>query len=158
MTDFASSSHAPLPEASGGAALAPAAVRRLGRFELRALVGRSAQTMAWRAWDARTQQEMLLVLPRRQPVDAVLLADWLERARRAARLAHPHLAHAVEVGEQERWPYVAYDSAVGPTLAEREKPADGEAATDIARWVMQAATGWPSRMTQATRIATCNPG
>jgi eukaryotic-like serine/threonine-protein kinase len=137
MSDFAASSHAPLsaPNAAG------AAVRRLGRFELRGLLGRSALTMAWQAWDPRTQQTLLLVMPRRQPPDAPSLADWLERARRAARLGHPNLAHAVEVGEQERWPFVAYDRADGATLAEREPTPEGHASDDAARWTLQAATG-----------------
>jgi eukaryotic-like serine/threonine-protein kinase len=116
-------------------------MRRLGRFELRGLIGRSALTMAWQAWDPRTEQALLLVMPRRQPPDAAALADWLERARRAARLGHPNLAHAVEVGEQERWPFIAYDRADGLTLAERDRARDGEAPADVARWTLQAATG-----------------
>lgn len=134
MAAFPDSSHAPL----AGAALA--AVRRFGRFELRALQGRSARCMAWLAWDPRAGQELTLVLPRRQPASAEALADALDRARRAARLAHPHLAHAVEVGEQEHWPYIAYDRAIGATLAEREAR-EGEAPLDVARWIAQAASG-----------------
>ena len=136
MNDFASSAHTPLQPLPG-----PPAVRRLGRFELRTLLGRSAQVMAWRAWDPRSQQELVLVLPRRQPPDAGALAQWLDRVRRAARVKHPQLAAVVEVGEQERWPYAAYAGALGPTLTERERPRDGESSLDIARWVMQAATG-----------------
>ncbi len=117
------------------------AVRKLGRFELRELLGRSARCMAWRAFDPRSAQELVLVLPRQQPPHAAALASWLEQARRAARLAHPNLAHAVEVGEQERWPYVAYDSAIGPTLAERSPPREGDAAADVARWMGQALAG-----------------
>jgi HD-like signal output (HDOD) protein len=139
MTDFASSSHAPLHPAPS--ARADAGVRRLGRFDLRALLGRSAHTMAWRAWDPRSAQELILVLPRRQPADARALAAWLDNARRASRLSHPQLAHVVEVGEQEHWPYVAHDGAAGLTLAERDAPPGGEAALDIARWIAQAATG-----------------
>jgi len=119
---------------------AAAAVRRLGRFELRRLVGRSAQCMGWRAFDPRAGQDMLLVLPRRQPTNAAALAAWLDDARRAARVSHPNLAHAVEVGEAERWPYVAYDGAVGDTFAERERARDGETALDVARWTAQTAT------------------
>ncbi|MDH5330325.1 MAG: HDOD domain-containing protein, partial [Aquincola sp.] len=137
MSSFADSSHAPLP----GAAVA--AVHRLGRFELRALRGRSARCMAWQAWDPRTRQDLTLVLPRRQPAGKQELADWLDRARRAARVSHPNLAPAVEVGEQEHWPYVAYDLAIGPTLAERNtrEQRSGELPTDIARWMQQAAAG-----------------
>jgi non-specific serine/threonine protein kinase len=137
VTDFASSAYAPLAPAAGTAAVH----KRLGRFELRGLVGRSAATMAWLAWDPRAQQELVLVMPRRQPPTPAALAEWLDRARRAARLSHPHLAHAVEVGEQERWPFVAYDRAIGPTLTERERTRDGDLPEDIARWTQQAATG-----------------
>jgi non-specific serine/threonine protein kinase len=127
--------------ATPSAAVPSAAVRRLGRFELRQLVGRSAQLMAWRVHDPRHGQELLLVLPRRQPSTPPALASWLERARRAARLQHPHLAHAVEVDEQERWPYLAYDVAHGPVLSERERGRDGHAPTDVARWMAQCAHG-----------------
>lgn len=142
MTDFVPSAHAPLPPAAAAPVPSPgaAAVRRLGRFELRALVGRSTHCMAWRVGDPRSGQELLLVLPRRQPPDAKALAAWLEAARRAARLSHPHLAHAVEVGEQERWPYVAYDGEGFTTLAET-RSRDGDAPLDVARWIMQAANG-----------------
>ncbi len=116
-------------------------MRHLGRFELRLLLGRSMGCMAWRACDPRSAQELVLVLPRRQPASAAAMQAWLEQARRAARLVHPNLAHAVEVGEQERWPFVAYDSAIGPTLAERPAPRDGEAPADIARWMAQALAG-----------------
>ncbi|HET9976465.1 MAG TPA: HDOD domain-containing protein [Burkholderiaceae bacterium] len=120
---------------------AAAAVRRLGRFELRRLVGRSACAMAWRAFDPRAGQDMLLVLPRRPPADAGALAAWLDDARLAARVSHPNLAHAVEVGEAEHWPYIAYDGAVGETLVERTRARDGDAPVDVARWVAQAALG-----------------
>jgi eukaryotic-like serine/threonine-protein kinase len=116
----------------------PAATRRFGRFELRALLGRSARCMAWRAHDPRSAQELVLVLPRQQPESAAALADVLDEARRAARLQHPHLAHAVEIGEQEHWPYIAYDAA-GQALAER-KPAPNGEAVDAARCVAQCAT------------------
>jgi eukaryotic-like serine/threonine-protein kinase len=141
MTDFVPSAHAPLPPAAAPApSPGAAAVRRLGRFELRALVGRSTHCMAWRVGDPRSGQELLLVLPRRQPPDAKALAAWLEGARRAARLSHPHLAHAVEVGEQERWPYIAYDGEGMTTLAE-PRTRDGDAPVDVARWIAQAASG-----------------
>ena len=148
MTDFAPSSHAPLQPVQGGAA-APgtrsAPARRLGRFELRALVGRSAHSMAWRVADPRTGQELLLVMPRRQPPDPNALAQWIDNARRAARLSHPHLGHSVEVGEQERWPYVAYDTDGASTLAEhfaaRAARRDTDSPSDVARWIVQAASG-----------------
>jgi non-specific serine/threonine protein kinase len=116
------------------------ATRHFGRFELRALLGRSAHSMAWRVHDPRSDQDLVLVMPRHQPATHGALVEGLDDARRSARLAHPHLAHAVEVGEQEHWPYITYDSAPGATLAERQPPRDGEAPETVARWVAQCAS------------------
>ena len=126
--------------AASPAAHAPAG-RKLGRFELRLLLGRSAQSMAWRARDPRNERDLLLVMPRQQPATPAALSEWLERARRGARLSHPNLAPAIEVGTQEHWPFVAYDAAIGPALSERRVPRDGEACADIARWMAQALAG-----------------
>jgi eukaryotic-like serine/threonine-protein kinase len=114
---------------------------RFGRFELRALLGRSAQSMAWRAFDPRSGQDLVLVMPRHQPSSAEALQGALAEAQRAARLAHPHLAHAVDVGEVERWPYIAYDVAAGSMVAERRRPREGEAPESIAGWVAHLASG-----------------
>jgi non-specific serine/threonine protein kinase len=118
----------------------PAAVRRLGRFELLKLLGKSARSMVWLVNDPRAEQELILAIPRQQPNDAVALQRWMEAVRMAARLNHPHLAHVVEVGEQERWPYVAYDRANGLTLAEKLS-SQGLPAVDVARWMVQALDG-----------------
>ena len=94
------------------------AARRLGRFELRQLLGKSQATMVWLAFDPRVDQELMLTLPRVQPANAAALERWLDEARSAARLDHPNLAHVIEVGVQEHWPYVAVDRALGMTLPE----------------------------------------
>lgn len=116
------------------------AARRLGRFELVKLLGKSARTMAWLVNDPRSGQQLVLAIPRSQPPDPAAMEGWLQRARAAARLKHPHLAHVVEVGEQDRWPYVAYDRLGGDTLAERGD-AQGLVATEASRLVLQALDG-----------------
>lgn len=100
------------------AAARPNPTRAFGRFELRQLLGKSAGTMAWLAFDPRAGQEVMLTLPRLQPVDPAALEARLNEIRHAARLNHPNLAHAIEVGAQDHWPYVAVDRASGLTLAE----------------------------------------
>src|SRR6185369_11261517 len=100
-------------------AAAPAAVARtLGRFELRQLLGKSSGTMVWLAFDPRTEQEVMLTLPRVQPVHPAALERWQDEVRAVARLNHPNLAHAAEIGVQENWPFVAVDRALGVTLPE----------------------------------------
>ena len=97
--------------------------------------------MAWRARDPHNERDLVLVMPRQQPATPAALTAWLERARRGARLSHPNLAHAIEVGAQEHWPFVAYDAAIGSALSERPAPRDGEACADIAQWMAQALAG-----------------
>ncbi|HEX6708090.1 MAG TPA: HDOD domain-containing protein [Albitalea sp.] len=102
----------PAPRPAAGIA------RRLGRFELRQLLGKSNATMVWLAFDPRLDQELMLTLPRAQPAGPAALERWLDDVRSAARLNHPNLAHVVEVGVQENWPFVAVDRALGLTLPE----------------------------------------
>lgn len=97
--------------------------RRLGVFELQALLGKSRHAMAWRVRDLRPQAAQaapkLLLLPREQPRDAAAMRRWHEAVRRVARLAHPNLALPREIASCEHWPYVLYDLGAAQTLAER---------------------------------------
>ncbi|WP_119288894.1 serine/threonine protein kinase [Azohydromonas sediminis] len=127
----------PAPPAAARAASAP--LRRFGRFEIRRLLGRSARSMLWLAFDPLNGIETMLALPRQALLPADLAA-WLQAARRAARLDHPHLVPATEVGEHEQWPYAAYDRRAGQTLAER-LGAEPEATLDIAGWIAGALDG-----------------
>ncbi|HEX6363075.1 MAG TPA: HDOD domain-containing protein, partial [Albitalea sp.] len=115
-------------------------MRTLGRFELRRLLGKSMRSMVWLVFDPRGGHELVLVMPRGQPPDVAALERWMAAVRKGSRLDHPRLAHAVEIGEHERWPYVAYDRADGLTLAERAT-AGGEPAAEVARWIAQALDG-----------------
>lgn len=104
--------------ASASSAARPAPTRSFGRFELGQLLGKSGATMSWLAYDPRSAGEVVLSMPRVQPVDAPALDLWLHEARMAARLNHPHLASVAEIGVQDHWPYLALDRALGVTLGE----------------------------------------
>jgi len=90
--------------------------------------------MAWRVADPRSGQELMLVLPRVQPPDAVALDLWQQAVRQASRLSHPQLAAAVEVGVQDGWPYAAYDPRDDATLLDRasRKGLPGAEAAELA--------------------------
>jgi eukaryotic-like serine/threonine-protein kinase len=113
MPDAQSSATAAAPQRS-------AAVRWFGRMQLLALLGKSERTMAWRVAEPRTNQELVLVLPRVQPVDADALENWQQAVRQASRLNHPNLAAVVEIGVQDGWPFVAYDPRESATQTERQ--------------------------------------
>lgn len=100
------------------AAARPHPIRAFGRFELRQLLGKSAGTTAWLAFDPRLGQEVMLTIPRVQPQDAGALELRLREMKQAARLNHPNLAHVIEVGVQDHWPFTAVDRALGVTLGE----------------------------------------
>jgi HD-like signal output (HDOD) protein len=100
------------------AASRPQAVRHFGRFQLLQLIGKSQRTMLWLVADPRIGQDLVLAMPRSRPADAAALDRWMQSARRAARIDHPSLAHAVEVGEVEQWPYITYDRGNSVSLAE----------------------------------------
>jgi len=96
--------------------------RRLGPFKLLSLVGKSQRSMAWRVIDTRADsggREGLLLLPRAQPSGNEALQIWEQGVRRGARLQHPNLAEALEIGVCEDWPFVRYDAEGIDTLAER---------------------------------------
>ncbi|KAB0583512.1 HDOD domain-containing protein [Ideonella dechloratans] len=113
--------------------------RMFGRFQLLALLGKSERTMMWAAVDTRQQQDCMLAIPRKQPEGEAVQA-WHRAVRKGARLEHPHLAPAVEVGEHERWPYAMYDRSATVTWAERFSQ-EGLPPTDVANWVAGVAQG-----------------
>jgi non-specific serine/threonine protein kinase len=105
------------------------------------LLGKSAATMVWLAFDPRLEQELMLTLPRVQPATRAALDRWLEDVRGASRLAHPNLAHVVDVGVQEHWPYVAVDRALGVSLPEWLGQHGHPSPAETVAWMCQALQG-----------------
>ncbi len=130
----------PTPSSDPHATPRAAAVRWFGRWQLLRLLGKSERSMAWRVADPRNGQELMLVLPRVQPADAAALEQWQQAVRRGARLNHPQIAAAADIGVQDGWPYVAYDLREGATVAER-LPAGGLPALEAAAWASQLLQG-----------------
>ena len=115
-------------------------MRQFGRFQLLQLLGKSERTMAWRALDGHSDQELVLVMPRRQPQGDGELGPWQQRLRRAARLSHPHLAKVIDAGVQDGWPYAVYDPVDDAPLSERMTPA-GLPGQEVAAWSARALEG-----------------
>jgi non-specific serine/threonine protein kinase len=120
----------------------PAApTRRFGRFELRQLLGKSAATMVWLARDPRGSHDVMLTLPRVQPVEDGALEHWLREVRAAARLDHPNLARIVEVGVQDHWPFMAVDREQGSTLGEWLASHPNAPVPEVVGWMCQLLRG-----------------
>jgi len=116
-------------------------LRSFGRFELRALLSKSARSLMWRVFDPRHGQELVLCMPREKPNSAPALEHWLRMAQGAERVQHPHLAPPFEIGQVEDWPYVAYDRALGETLDERMARQTAPLPIDAANWIAQLLEG-----------------
>ncbi|CAN5748752.1 hypothetical protein BH09PSE5_BH09PSE5_01710 [soil metagenome] len=93
--------------------------------------------MVWLAYDPVAGRELVLVLPRVQPPDPAAVETWLRDAKHAARLEHPHLVPAVEIGAQNNWPFATYDRAVGVTLREHVAANPETTAVGVADWAAQ---------------------
>jgi eukaryotic-like serine/threonine-protein kinase len=116
-------------------------LKGFGRFELRALLSKSARSLVWRVFDPRHGQELMLCMPRDKPNSAPALEHWLRMAQGAERVQHPNLAPPFEIGQVENWPYVAYDRALGETLDERLARQAAPLPIDAASWVAQLLEG-----------------
>ena len=92
---------------------------RLGRFELRELVGQGGQAHVWLAFDPRLEREVALKLLRVEPgADAQRVAQWLQEARSVSRLTHPNIIPVFEADVQAQQPYLVFEYVPGRTLAE----------------------------------------
>lgn len=96
--------------------------------------------MMWAVSDPRSQQDLVLAMPRQKPADAPALTLWQQAARKSARIDHPGLAHAVEVGEVEGWPYVTYDPGSSSTMGELTG-SKGMSAAELVPRALQALQG-----------------
>ncbi|MEE8107193.1 MAG: WD40 repeat domain-containing serine/threonine-protein kinase [Planctomycetota bacterium] len=110
---------------------------RIGRYELRAVIGTGAFAEVWRAFDPDLAREV--ALKRLRPElgeDEQAQARFQREARSAARLRHPAIVTVHEVGADACGPFLVSDLIPGPTLAQamedREFSAD-QAATIAAR-------------------------
>jgi HD-like signal output (HDOD) protein len=132
----------PAGAAATTAARQPHPTRAFGRFELRRLLGKSTAAMVWLAFDPRAGRELMLTLPRVQPVSTAALEAWKRDMRTATRLDHPNLAPAAEIGVQDHWPFIAVDRNFGVTLDEWLATRPGHpAAADAVAWIGDALQG-----------------
>ncbi|MBS0448454.1 MAG: HDOD domain-containing protein [Proteobacteria bacterium] len=96
-----------------------AVVERIGRFELRRVLGQGAQATVWLAHDARLDREVAVKL---LPADSAAAYGTLEHrlgeARSVSRLHHPHIVQVFEADVDAGRPYLVFEYVAGPTLAQ----------------------------------------
>lgn len=92
----------------------------LGRFELRRILGRGAQSVVWLAFDPRLEREVAIKLMKvGEGSDASAVAHWLAEARSVSRLTHPNIVPVFEADLHEQQPYLVFEYVAGQTLSDR---------------------------------------
>ena len=100
---------------------APAAIpARLGRFELKRMLGQGAQAQVWLAHDPRLEREVAIKLmrPVTQP-DATAVSHWLQEARSVSRLTHANIVPVFEADVQGQQAYLVFEYVPGQTLSQQ---------------------------------------
>ena len=95
---------------------------KLGRFELKRVLGEGAQATVWLGFDARLEREVAVKLMRADTAaDPVAVSQWLQEARSVSRLTHPNIVPVFEADVHEQQPYLVFEYVPGPTLSQHLK-------------------------------------
>jgi serine/threonine protein kinase len=90
---------------------------RLGRYEVRELIGSGGMGEVYLAQDTELHRPVALkILPPEIAQDARRMHRFKLEARAAAALNHPNIAHVYEVGETGGSHFIAMEFVDGPTL------------------------------------------
>ncbi len=98
------------------------AASRVGRFELKRVLGRGAQATVWLAWDSRLDREVAVkLMPAQADSDDLTMNQWLQEARSVSRLTHPNIVPVFEADVHELQPYLVFEYVPGPTLSQHSR-------------------------------------
>jgi len=103
----------------------PLTGRRIGTFEVKALLGRGGMGEVYRAHDTKLGRDVAIkVLPRAFTTDAARLANLEREARVVASLSNPHIAAIHGLEESDGIRGLVLELVEGDTLAQRAGTVD----------------------------------
>jgi WD40 repeat protein len=123
---------------TGTDAISDKPLGRIGRFELRELLGQGAFGRVYRAYDPQLDRFVALKVPTFGPEDKHKVQRFLAEAKAAAKLRHPHIVPTYESGQIDGQHYIAAQYVAGQTLSRKlkENPPNFHQAAD---WISQLA-------------------
>jgi YVTN family beta-propeller protein len=93
---------------------------RLGRYEIRDLLGAGGMGEVYRAWDSRLHRDVAVkVLPAPLVADRDRLRRFAQEARVTAALSHPNILAVHDVGEEQGHPFLVSELLSGQSLRAR---------------------------------------
>ena len=108
---------------------------KLGHFNLLEEIAHGGMGTVFRAFDPTLNREVAIkVLRENFARDPKFLNDFLQEARSAAAISHPHIVQVYFVGEESGQYYIVMELLRGRTLREiieRDGPMDEERALDV---------------------------
>jgi predicted Zn finger-like uncharacterized protein len=113
-------------------------VGKLGRFELKEILGQGAFGRVYRAYDPQLDRFVALKVPTFGPRDTHKIQRFLAEAKAAARLRHPNIVPTYESGRIDGQYHIAAQFVAGEPLAQRLEHR-GPDFRQAAEWVRQLA-------------------
>ncbi len=91
--------------------------RRVGRFEIRSLLGRGGMGAVYRAWDATLDRHVAIkILPAHLVTDPDRVRRFVLEAKSASALNHPNVISIYDIGQDGSIHYIAMELIEGATL------------------------------------------
>lgn len=110
---------------------------RVGRYEVREVLGEGAFGRVYRGFDPDLQREVAIKVPHREVLSVGIRERFVREARAAATIHHPNVCPIYDVGVDEGLPYLVMRLVPGRTLAEvlalRAGPYPPREAADVVR-------------------------
>src|SRR4249920_3268027 len=97
-------------------------LERLGKYEIRSVLGRGAMGIVYKAFDPHIERAVALKTIRKDVVDPEVAQEYMARfkneAKAAGRLHHPNIVSVYEYGEDDAVAYIAMEYVEGTGLRE----------------------------------------
>ncbi len=93
---------------------------RLGRYEIRSKIGAGGMGEVYLAQDSKLDRKVALkILPVDVKANHDRMRRFVQEAKAAAALNHPHIAHIYEIGESQGTHFIAMEFIDGVTLRDK---------------------------------------
>ena len=102
---------------AAGSSLSTTVPARLGRFEVRAVLGEGAFGRVYLAFDPQIGRQVAIKVPHRAGLTPDLRDRFVREGRATAKIHHPNVCPVHEVGTDGDLPYIVMHFVVGGTLA-----------------------------------------